>query len=315
MAAQNNTPKPGLPAQNRENTPGTARLTPDDAPVILGADPEKSAYTLWAEKRNLLPPEKTGVSCPLDRGLEDWIVRRFREITGFKTRRIWHWGENRAYPQLCAHPAHLVVQQGAGLTCRVVPTEAMLSGQTKALLRRHRYHCFHQMLVTGRENWYLALLIPGKDIQIHPLTPTREELLSLAQAELQFWQRIKDNQPPMPDGSDSTLRTLQRLYPVAEGKSVDLSPVSLQLHDYIRCRLQEKEAAEAARHRAGIIKAYLGNAGGGHLGSIRVHWLPEDGALPDGGIPNRDHPAMAAGAEQPRIFRVFSPEYGILEET
>lgn len=314
MTAQKEALSAGATPQNREGRPETARLTPDDAPVILGADPEKSAYTLWAEKRNLLTPENAGESHPIDRGLEDWIVRQFREKTGFRTRRIWHWGENRAYPHLCAHPAHLVVRQGAGLTCRVLPAEAMLSGQTKALLRRHRYHCFHQMLVTGRENWYLALLIPGKDIQIHPLTPTREELLSLAQAELQFWQRIKDNQPPTPDGSDSTLRTLQRLYPVAEGKSVDLSPVSLQLHDYIRCRLQEKELAETARRKANTIKACLGNAGSGQLGSIRVQWLPEE-VLSSAGRLDSAHRTRENHTGSPRVFRVFSPEYGILEET
>lgn len=314
MAVQNEALNRGLLPQSRENIPEIARLTPDDAPVTLGADPDKSAYTLWAEKRNLLPPEKTGESRPVDRGLEDWIVRRFRELTGFKTRRVWYWGENRTYPHLCAHPAHLVVHQGAGLTCRVLPVEAALSGQTKAILRRHRYYCLHQMLVTGRESWYLALLIPGKDIQIHMLTPPREELLSLAQAEYQFWQRVKDNQPPTPDGSDSTLRTLQRLYPVAEGKSVDLSPVSLQLHDYIRCRLQEKELVEAARRRANTIKAYLTNAGSGHLGDIRVQWLPEE-TLADTGNLNRDQRAREKCAGSPRIFRVFSPEYGILEES
>lgn len=314
MTVQKEIPRRGLPPGNRENVPETTRLTPDDAPVILGADPEKSAYTLWAEKRNLLTPENAGETHFIDRGLEDWTVRRFREMTGFKTRRIWHWGENRAYPHLCAHPAHLVVHQGAGLTCRVLLAEAALSGQTKALLRRHRSHCLHQMLVTGRESWYLALLIPGKDVQIIPLTPTREELLSLAQAELQFWQRVKDNQPPALDGSTSTLRTLQRLYPVAEGKSVDLSPVSLQLHDYIRCRLQEQELAEAARRRANTLKAYLANAGSGHLGDIRVQWLPEE-TLPDAGILNRDYMTRENCAGSPRIFRVFSPEYGILEET
>lgn len=314
MTAQKEALSAGATPQNRGGRPETARLTPDDAPVILGADPEKSAYTLWAEKRNLLTPENAGESHPIDRGLEDWIVRRFREKTGFRTRRIWHWGENRAYPHLCAHPAHLVVRQGAGLTCRVLPAEATLSGQTKALLRRHRYHCFHQMLVTGRENWYLALLIPGKDIQIHLLTPTREELLSLAQAELQFWQRIKDNQPPTPDGSDSTLRTLQRLYPVAEGKSVDLSPVSLQLHDYIRCRLQEKELAETARRKANTLKAYLANAGSGQLGSIRVQWLPEE-VLSSAGRLDSDCQTRGNHTGSPRVFRVFSPEYGILEET
>ncbi len=305
------------PRRNLPEAPAVKNggLGPGDASVILGADPEKSAYTLWAEKSGLLDPEPPDERQRLNRDLEEHMARRFREVTGQRTRRVRRWYRSPAHPYAYARLEHLVLKQGAGLTCAVLTGEDAHQARRGDYPRRYHYACLHQMLVTGRNRWYLATLTPGKGFGVFQLTGTPEELRALAQVEEQFWQRVERREPPMADGSPSTLRTLERLYPMTGGKSVDLSPVALQVHDYIRWRHLEQQAAATARLQAGIIKAHLAGSGRGHLGDIRVQWMPID-------TPETAPGALGSGQQTGdgttttgRIFRVISPEYGLLEES
>lgn len=289
-------------------------LESSDAAVILGTSREKSAYTLWAEKAGLLEPEPYGEHQRLEQDLQAYIAQRFREATGHQTRKIRRIYRNPAFPWAQAQVEYLVLNQGAGLTCGVLPAKATTPSQPERFPRSYRDYCLHQMLVTGRKRWFLALLTLGSDFQVIPMTADEEELRLLALAEKQFWQRVELQVPPAADGSPSTLQTLERLYPPAEGKSVDLSPVALQLHDYISLCHQAQEAAAAARLQANIIKNHLAASGRGHLGDIRVQWLPES-------RPDAQPITAAASAKNPmasrplhRCLQVISPEFGLLEE-
>lgn len=288
-----------------------------DAAVIMGADPEKSAYTLWAEKAGLLTPESPKVSAQLSESLEDYLTRRFREVSGKETRRISTLVKNPAYPHAYAWLEHLVLGEDAGLTCAALPPQAGGQIHEEKYPRQYYYHCLHQMMISRRNRWYLALLTPGQELRIFPLEVKPAELRALALAESQFWQKVTRKEPPLPDGSISTLRTLERLYPQAGDKSVDLSPISTYVHDYILWRQREQQAAEAARTRAGTIKAFLADSGHGHLGRIQIHWTPVPETRLDTDALKAAHPEVKLERymKTRRRLQIFSPGQEPLEET
>ncbi len=289
-----------LGAQRRKELEGSA-LSPEDCAAIFGADPHKSAFTLWAEKAGKIPPEEAGEAERFSRDNRSYIARRFTEETGKAVRQVDALLYNASYPNSYAVIHHLVLGENAGLTCECVSHLSLSRFRGKAYPKDFYYPCLHRMMVTGRKKWYLAVLVLRKELRIFEFEADPDELRCLAQGEAQFWRRVTQQCPPLPDGSVSTHRTLERMYTGEKETSVDLSPISLQLHDYLRWQERMREAREAMSLRAAAIKAFLGEANRGHLGDIQVSWMPVRGEKPD--ITNREQPDLWAGERVLRVIR------------
>lgn len=295
--------------EKKEPPKAAVVLESRDAAAVFGMDPGKSAFTLWAEKSGLVAPRQAGEAERFSRDSRDYIARRFSQMTGKGVRRVDSTIYNPAYPYARTELHHLVLGEGAGLTCESAVSLHLGRFGGRQYPREFYYPCLHRMLVTGRKKWYLAVQIPQKDLRIFELHADGDELQCLARGEEQFCRRVAEHCPPLPDGSASTLRTLELLHPLGRGSSLDLSPISLQLHDYLRWAQREQEAKDAMAARAATIEAFLGEHREGRLGKIRVRWSPVCRLSLDVDALRRDHPEVDFDryrlTSQGRTLRVY----------
>lgn len=73
--------------------------------------------------------------------------------------------------------------------------------------------CLHNMIVTGRRKWDLAVLL-GTEFKIYPIQWSEEEARRLFAAEKDFWFRHVVNREPLPvDGSDGCRSLMTWMHP------------------------------------------------------------------------------------------------------
>ena len=240
-----------------------------DAAVIMGVDPTKSAYTLWAEKRGSVPPEKRrqpgalpAIALAFSKATGKCLYRaEEKEARGIQIER--HWWD--------------VAGERAGLTCVAGDPGPLGIYQGKLYPRRFYYNCLHHLLVTGWSGWYLAVRVSeDQPVQTYEISRNRQELLALDLAENQFIYRVQTGQPPAVDGSTSTRNTLDCLYSKTVCQTVDLDPVGSSVEGYLKWREYELECRRAVRTYGNIIRQFMGPAACGRLGDLTVTWAPAD---------------------------------------
>ena len=244
--------------------------------AIFGLDPFKSSFTLWAEKSGKLPCAQESETARFDRDNRGYVAKRFSQATGKAVRRVDAALHNPLYPFAWAELHYIVLGEDAGLSCHCVSHLSLSSFRRKMYPKAFYYPCLHRMMVTGRKKWYLAVLVLQKELRIFEFTADDAEVSCLAQGERQFWKRVTEDCPPLPDSSRSTKETLDTLYPGKGSRCVDLSPISLQIHDYLSWQEQLKACQDVLGRREAIIKSFLGDAQRGHLGNIQVSWAAEE---------------------------------------
>lgn len=245
-----------------------------DAAVIMGADPRKSAYTLWAEKRGSVPAE------PLrEPGFLPRIAIAFSKATGKSIIRDLDPRPDSFQVDRCWC---MVAGECAGVTCVAGDPGPMGMFQGTLFPKRFYYYCLHHLLVTDRNRWYLVVRVQEDEpVQVYVIPRNREELIALDLAENQFLYRVQTGQPPAVDGSLSTRRTLERLYSKAVEETVDLSPVAVSVEKYLHWREKELECRRAVRTYGNTIREFLGPAACGRLNDLTVIWAPP-ASDPDG---------------------------------
>ena len=135
-----------------------------DAAALLGLNPYKSAFALWAEKTGEIKPEDISdrEAVRLGHDLEDYVAKRFAEATGKKVRRENFFIYNSDFPIAHALPDRMVVGEAAGLECKTTSSWERLKLCRDGEYPKDWYcQCVHYMMVTGAQKWYLAVLCFG----------------------------------------------------------------------------------------------------------------------------------------------------------
>lgn len=214
-----------------------------DVGAILGLNRWRSPYTVWADKRGLIPDEPDNEAMRVGRDLEPYVLQRFREASGLRTRHVNAILRNSDYPHLHANVDSMVVGMAAGVeakTASALNTRLFRGAEFPA---SYYAQCVTYLAVTEAQRWYLAVLIMGREFRIYQLTrivadpvpdwcessvyipPTELEQLKAAAAA--FWDRVEYGTPPPVDASESTGEALGSIYPVSEDEEIDLT----DLHD------------------------------------------------------------------------------------
>ena len=83
-----------IATKNREEWKALRRkyIGGSDAASVIGMNPYKSAYSLWAEKTGKIPEFEGNLATDVGTYMEDFIAKRFEQETGKKVRR-----ENRSF--------------------------------------------------------------------------------------------------------------------------------------------------------------------------------------------------------------------------
>lgn len=264
-----------------------------DAGAVVGLNPYKSAYSLWAEKTGKLHEFEGNTTTRVGNYLEELVAQMFTEDTGKKVRRKNKILVNDEYPFACADVDRLVVGEKALLEIKTtnspVATKKFKNGEYP-----EAWYCqmTHYLAVTGLEKAYLAVLIECRDFKVFELERDEDEIEALMNAEKDFWNLVKTDTPPTADGMASTSEALVALYPQSNAESVDLFGYVNDLVQYMSLTAQIKTLEGQKDEVANKVKAYLGEAGRGENDRFRVSWTTSERKSLDTKRLAQEHPEI-----------------------
>ena len=236
-----------------------------DASSVIGLNPYRSAYELWAEKTGKIPQFEGNLTTKVGSYLEDLVATLFEEETGKKVRRKNRTMVNDLYPFACANIDRSVVGEKAFLEIKTTTSLPIMKKLRSSEEFPEIYYAqvVHYLAVTGLEKAYLAVLINCRELKIYEILRDQDEIEALMAAEREFWTCVETDTPPAVDGTESTSDTIAALYPEADGSTVDLTPFTLELQSYTALSKQIKELKEMQDRSANVIKEYMKGASRG----------------------------------------------------
>ena len=281
-----------------------------DAAAILGLNPYKSLYALWAEKTGKVIPEDVSQkeAVRLGTDLEDYVAHRFMEATGKKVRRENATIFRDDMPYAHANYDRLIVGERAGLeikTCNALHLSKFKNGEFPA---NYYCQCCHYLLVSGLDRWFLAVLVLGVEFKVFCIERDEAELEALRCAEEAFWEMAKTDTPPDVDGAASTIDALNAEFPVSDpdADAVDLTGYTADLMIIDECNRQIKELDEKKTAAQARIMEAMGASERGTAGNFSVSWKSQTRMTFDRKSFEKDHgeiPSKYMKSTESRTFR------------
>ena len=280
-----------------------------DAAAILGMNPYKSPYALWAEKTGKVTPEDVSQkeAVRLGTDLEDYVAHRFMEATGKHVRRENYTVFRDDMPYAHANYDRLIIGEKAGLEIKTTNALHLSKFKNGEFPATYYAQCCHYLLVSGLDRWYLAVLVLGVEFKVFTIERDEAELAALKMAEENFWYQVQNDLPPEIDGMDSTIDALNAEFPASDPDTeMDLTGCAVDLAIMDECSqqikvLEEKKAAAQAR----IMEA-MGTAERGYYSGYTVSWKSQSRATFDRKRWEKDHgeiPQNYFKSSESRTFR------------
>lgn len=244
-----------------------------DALATLGMSPYSSRYSVWADKRGLLPESGDNEAMKWGRRLEPIVAEAFTEETGIAT-------------SVCGLMRHVNRDWQLASVDRLTEDGAVLEIKTTSSFRAGDWdddqmadaaeaQLQHYLAVTGLEHGYAAALIGGQRLEIRHVERDERLIRLLIEAEAELWHLVEAGTAPALDGSQATTDALAHLYPWAqEDLEVELSDAgAAALRRYVQLGGQVKDLTEARDEAKNIVTAELGDAITGTIdGRDAVTW-------------------------------------------
>jgi len=277
-----------------------------DAAAVLGLDPWKTPVDVWLEKTCELESDSDSEETYWGRILEDVIAREFSRRTGLKVRRKNAILMHPQYPFMLANVDRLIVGQKAGLECKTAGQHAAATWQT-GVPQYYIVQAQHYMAVTGYPIWYIAVLVGGQKFYYYRVERDEDFIKELIRAEAEFWEMVEARKIPPVDGTRSSAKLLQKLYPKAEeGKEVVLPDEALLwVKQYEEMAAREKEVQMLKEEAANKLKEMLGEAEKGVVGGYQIIWKNVASKRLDTKALQRDYPDIYEKYARESVCRRF----------
>lgn len=184
-----------------------------DAGAICGLNPYSSPVRVFVEKTSDQIEKMDSEAMRQGRDLEEYVARRFMEATGKKVRRSNFMYRSKEHPYMIADVDRLIVGEDAGLECKTASAFNADQWKDGAVPRHYLLQCYHYMAVTGKRNWYIAVVVLGQGFQYAKLEWDEKVISDLIAVEGDFWfNHVIPNAMPVADGSNATDQVLDQLY-------------------------------------------------------------------------------------------------------
>lgn len=281
-----------------------------DAGSVIGMNPYKSRYTLWAEKTGKIPGFEGNLTTKVGSYLEQLVADLFEEETGKKVRKKNRTLVNDAYPFACANVDRLVVGEKALLEIKTTNSIPLMKTLRNSDEFPEAYYAqvVHYLAVTGLEKAYLAVLINCREFKVYELNRDQDEIDALMNAEKEFWNLVETNTPPAADGDASTSETLTTLYPESNSETIDLFGFDNDLTSYVDIQAQIKSLTALKDEIGNKVKEYMKDAGKAESDRFKVSWTSSKRKTFDSKRFSEDHPDMNLddyyNVSTSRIFKV-----------
>lgn len=262
-----------------------------DAAAIVGMNPYKSAYALWAEKTGKVPEFTGNVTTKVGSFLEQLVAEMFSDETGKKVRRKNAMLENTLYPWAEANVDRMVCGEPALLECKTTNSFPAMR-QIRGGEFPDMWYCqmLHYLAVTGLKRAYLAVIVGGREFHWFTLERDEDEIAALMDAERDFWTMVKDNVPPPIDGAQSSSETVSALYPENNEDEIDAAAVENDMRQYMELGARIKELKAMQDGYANQIKSYLKDAAVGRSEHFKVTWKAQERRTFDANLFQKKYP-------------------------
>lgn len=243
-----------------------------DAAAVVGLNAFSSPYALWAEKTGKAPGFSGNLATEVGTYLEEFVAQKFAAETGKKVRKSNQSFFNSDYPWAIANIDREIIGEDAGLEIKTTSELNMKKFRGGEYPANYYCQCVHYMAMTGKQRWYLAVLIGNRDFRWFTIERDEAEISALMAAEADFWELVKNNTPPVADGSQATTAAIKTIYAESNEDTVDLTLENTALAQYIAIGKQIAELESMRDEAANKIKSFMGDAGGGECDGFRVSW-------------------------------------------
>lgn len=243
-----------------------------DAAAVVGLNPYSSPYSLWAEKTGRVPGFSGNLATEVGSYLEEFVAQKFSQVTGKKVRKCNQSFLNSDYPWAIANIDREIVGEDAGLEIKTTDTLNLKKFHGGEYPVNYYAQMVHYLAVTGKQRWYLAVLIGNKEFLWFTIERDEAEIEALMLAEQTFWDLVKKDIPPEVDGAGATSETLKTIYSSSNDEVIDLYGHRADLKQYIALNRQIKELEEQRDELGNRVKLFLGESGGGECEGLRVSW-------------------------------------------
>lgn len=264
----------GDPAADREHFIGGS-----DAGTILGVNPWKSAYTLWAEKTGKIeqPDLSDNEAVWWGNYDEEGVAKRFTEKTGKKVKRSLMSYGIEEYPYLRGHIDRLLIGEKAGLECKTTSSLNRTDFDNGQIPPAHYAQVQFYMLVTGFKHWYYAVKRDNREFFIQDVDRNDDFIQTMLDQMSAFWECVQSDTPPAVDGSESTTDTLARLYgseTVKDGQfTTDLGNDAAEALSEAEKRKEMIKALKAEENKyENIAREAMGEFQTAYAGDYRASW-------------------------------------------
>lgn len=243
-----------------------------DAAAIAGLTKYGSPFTVWLDKLGRSQEKEETEAMRIGRDLEDYVAQRFTEATGKKVRRRNAIITNDLYPFAHANIDRDVVGENAILECKTTNVLNLRKFKGGEYPANYYVQVMHYMAVTGAQKAYIAVLVLGDSFHYYEIKRDEEEIHALMEIERVFWDYVVQQKEPPMTGQICDSDILKELYPVSNGKTVELYARAGQMERYLEIKKQIKELETAAEEIANLIKQDLGENERGADGDYTATW-------------------------------------------
>lgn len=278
-----------------------------DAGSIIGMNPYKSAYTLWAEKTGRALPFEGNITTEVGAYLEEFVAKKFEHETGKKVRRENFMLVNDKYPWAEANVDRMVVGEKALLEIKTTNSFPNMKKIKGGEFPDAWYaQMTHYLAVTELERAYLAVLVNCREIHFFTLERDEEEIQALMEQEKRFKHYIDTDAEPPVDGSDSTTDTIAEMYPDDNGTTVSLIGYENDLRQYLDITQNIRDLEALKKEKINKIKAFMGAAENGESDNFKCTWKTGNRNSFDVKAFTQDHPDIdLSGYYKTSQYRTF----------
>jgi len=218
-----------------------------DVAAILGLSKWQTKHGLYLEKRGEIPddPQETSEVQHFGNVLEDVVAKEFERRNDLKVRRRTQHFTHKEHPFLMANIDRSVDGLKAILECKTAG-QFMVSewgdSGSEQFPDYYRVQLEHYMNVLGYKQGYLGVLIGGNQYRQYYIEQDQELSEMIIQACVEFWDRVKNGDPPEIDYEHRTTSDmLKKLHSGTNGEVIHLPN---QLQPWIDVMEQAKATAK-----------------------------------------------------------------------
>jgi putative phage-type endonuclease len=267
-----------------------------DAPAICGLSPWKGALTVWLEKTGRLQPQPRDREAPWlrwGRRLEGVMVDEFAELTGHHVglcgssheRSGTPWQRTTLDGVVFEHPLPEPPEPDGDLMAVALALLELKTSSWRSSLswadgtpKVYQVQVQHELMVTGLQMAYLAVLHDGSRFEIHEIERDEEAIAALDEIEREFWRCVERDEPPPADSRKGTEAAVRSAFEVpSPGRVVVLDTDALaRARAYVGAQARRDLAEEELTRLRADLMLRLGDAEAGtdELGNPVLTWKP-----------------------------------------